>query len=51
VEYDKSLKTQAEPTGMGNTASNSTDQTLLRYHTSPESIKAIKESQKLYTLL
>jgi hypothetical protein len=33
VEYEKSLKTQAEPPGMGNRASNSTDQTLLRYHT------------------
>ncbi|WP_163408346.1 RHS repeat-associated core domain-containing protein [Flavobacterium ajazii] len=48
VEYEKSLKTQAEPTGMGNTSSNSTDMTLVRHHTSPESLRAIKESNTLF---
>lgn len=42
------LKSQTEPTGMGNTASNSKDMTLVRHHTSPESLKAIKESKVLF---
>ena len=48
LEYDKSLMSQTEPTGMGNTASNNSDLTLVRHHTSPEALKAIKESKTLF---